>query len=141
MCTSFILNRDLGNYQPKGNYATANHNHDGVYQPAGSYATTTHYHDDRYYVKSEIDNALAGAVIARTYGTTTAETAPCGWAIDIGIDGYVAVGYSFVHGMSAVTILAAEGWSIGCSRISGFSNYGNLNIGITVIYVKRSIFR
>ena len=36
------------NYQPKGNYAAANHNHNGVYQPAGSYAAANHNHSGVY---------------------------------------------------------------------------------------------
>ena len=35
---------DLANKQPKGSYAAANHNHNGVYQPAGSYAAASHSH-------------------------------------------------------------------------------------------------
>ena len=31
--------------QPKGSYAAANHNHNGVYQPAGSYAAANHSHN------------------------------------------------------------------------------------------------
>lgn len=31
----------IGNYQPAGDYAVANHNHDGVYQPVGNYVLTT----------------------------------------------------------------------------------------------------
>ena len=33
---------DLAGKQPKGSYAAANHNHNGVYQPAGSYAAASH---------------------------------------------------------------------------------------------------
>ena len=42
----WILNyyNDLANKQPKGSYAAANHNHNGVYQPAGSYAAASHSH-------------------------------------------------------------------------------------------------
>ena len=36
------------NYQPKGNYAAADHNHNGVYQPVGSYAAANHNHDGVY---------------------------------------------------------------------------------------------
>ena len=32
-------------YQPKGSYAAANHNHSGVYQPVGSYAAANHSHN------------------------------------------------------------------------------------------------
>ena len=32
-------------YQPKGNYAAADHNHNGVYQPVGSYAAANHSHN------------------------------------------------------------------------------------------------
>ena len=51
--------------QPAGNYAAADHNHNGVYQPvgnyqpAGSYAAANHTHDDRYYTESEV-NSLVG---------------------------------------------------------------------------------
>ena len=31
--------------QPAGNYAAADHNHNGVYQPAGSYAAASHSHN------------------------------------------------------------------------------------------------
>ena len=31
--------------QPKGSYAAANHNHNGVYQPTGSYAAANHSHN------------------------------------------------------------------------------------------------
>lgn len=31
--------------QPKGSYAAANHNHNGVYQPVGSYAAASHSHN------------------------------------------------------------------------------------------------
>ena len=31
--------------QPAGNYAAADHNHNGVYQPAGSYAAANHSHN------------------------------------------------------------------------------------------------
>ncbi len=41
-------NGNLKNYQPKGSYASANHNHDSVYQPKGSYASSSHNHDDLY---------------------------------------------------------------------------------------------
>lgn len=34
-----------GVYQPAGSYAAANHNHNGVYQPAGSYAAASHTHN------------------------------------------------------------------------------------------------
>lgn len=47
-----IINSNFDNYQPKGNYASANHNHSGVYQPAGSYAPASHNHDGRYYYGS-----------------------------------------------------------------------------------------
>lgn len=39
------LNNDLAGKQPKGSYAAANHNHNGVYQPAGSYASSSHTHN------------------------------------------------------------------------------------------------
>ena len=32
-------------YQPKGSYAAADHNHNGVYQPVGSYAAANHSHN------------------------------------------------------------------------------------------------
>lgn len=35
-------------YQPKGSYAAANHNHNGVYQPVGSYAAANHNHNGVY---------------------------------------------------------------------------------------------
>ena len=41
--TSRSINPD--NYQPKGSYAAANHNHNGIYQPAGSYAAANHSHN------------------------------------------------------------------------------------------------
>lgn len=44
--------------QPKGSYAAANHNHNGVYQPAGSYAAASHTHDDRYYTESEVNSLV-----------------------------------------------------------------------------------
>ena len=48
--------------QPKGSYAAANHNHNGVYQPAGSYAAASHTHDDRYYTESEVNSLVGGRV-------------------------------------------------------------------------------
>lgn len=42
---SNIYNNDLAGKQPKGSYADANHNHNGVYQPAGSYASSSHSHN------------------------------------------------------------------------------------------------
>ena len=42
-----ISNMDtaIAGKQPKGSYAAANHNHNGVYQPAGSYAAASHTHN------------------------------------------------------------------------------------------------
>ena len=42
-----ISNMDttINGKQPKGSYAAANHNHNGVYQPAGSYAAANHSHN------------------------------------------------------------------------------------------------
>ena len=42
-----ISNMDtaIAGKQPKGSYAAANHNHNGVYQPAGSYAAANHSHN------------------------------------------------------------------------------------------------
>lgn len=51
-----------GVYQPAGSYAAANHNHNGVYQPAGSYAAASHTHDDRYYTESEVNSLVNGRV-------------------------------------------------------------------------------
>lgn len=48
--------------QPKGSYAAANHNHNGVYQPVGSYAAASHTHDDRYYTESEVNSLVGGRV-------------------------------------------------------------------------------
>ena len=48
--------------QPAGNYAAADHNHNGVYQPAGSYAAANHTHDDRYYTEGEVNNLVGGRV-------------------------------------------------------------------------------
>ena len=42
--SNYIFYNDLANKQPKGSYAAANHNHNGVYQPAGSYASASHTH-------------------------------------------------------------------------------------------------
>ena len=39
-----IYYNDLAGKQPKGSYAAANHNHNGVYQPVGSYASSSHSH-------------------------------------------------------------------------------------------------
>lgn len=42
-----ISNMDtaIAGKQPKGSYAAANHNHNGVYQPVGSYAAASHSHN------------------------------------------------------------------------------------------------
>lgn len=61
-----------GRFQPKGNYATATHNHTGVYQPAGNYATagssytktesnTRYALIDASYNKTDSDNRYAAA--------------------------------------------------------------------------------
>ena len=68
--TSRILNPD--NYQPKGSYAAANHNHSGVYQPVGSYATTTQLNE----VKTSVSNGkslIASAITDK--GVSTASDA------------------------------------------------------------------
>ena len=59
-----ISNMDttINGKQPKGSYAAANHNHNGVYQPAGSYAAASHTHDDRYYTESEVNSLVGGRV-------------------------------------------------------------------------------
>ena len=51
-----------GVYQPVGSYAASNHNHNGVYQPKGSYAAASHTHDDRYYTESEVNSLVGGRV-------------------------------------------------------------------------------
>ena len=54
--------------QPAGNYAAADHNHNGVYQPvgnyqpAGSYAAANHTHDDRYYTEGEVNSLVNSRV-------------------------------------------------------------------------------
>lgn len=63
-----ITNMDtaIAGKQPAGNYAAADHNHNGVYQPAGSYAASSHTHDDRYYTEGEVNNLLNGKQDANT---------------------------------------------------------------------------
>ena len=63
-----ITNMDtaIADKQPAGNYAAADHNHNGVYQPAGSYAASSHTHDDRYYTEGEVNNLLNGKQDANT---------------------------------------------------------------------------
>ena len=51
-----------GVYQPVGSYAAANHNHNGVYQPAGSYAAASHTHDDRDYTQGEVNSLVNSRV-------------------------------------------------------------------------------
>ena len=68
--TGRSLNPD--NYQPKGNYASANHNHTGVYQPVGSYATTTELNE----VKTSVSNGKSAVASAITdKGVSTSATA------------------------------------------------------------------
>ena len=85
--TSRIINPD--NYQPKGNYAAANHNHNGVYQPAGSYAAANHNHNGVYQpvgsyattaqlneVKTSVSNGKSAVASAITdKGVSTSATA------------------------------------------------------------------
>ena len=52
------LNSNFSNYQPKGNYAAANHNHNGVYQPAGDYAAARHNHGNAYVWSTNNDNIM-----------------------------------------------------------------------------------
>lgn len=60
------------NYQPKGNYASASHNHAGVYQPVGSYATTTELNE----VKTSVSNGKSAVASAITdKGVSTSATA------------------------------------------------------------------
>lgn len=40
----------VGNYQPAGSYAAANHNHAGVYQPVGSYVQVTGWDGTNLYL-------------------------------------------------------------------------------------------
>lgn len=68
--TGRSLNPD--NYQPKGNYASASHNHTGVYQPVGSYATTTELNE----VKTSVSNGKSAVASAITdKGVSTSATA------------------------------------------------------------------
>ena len=58
--------------QPKGSYAAANHNHNGVYQPVGSYATTTQLNE----VKTSVSNGKSAVASAITdKGVSTSATA------------------------------------------------------------------
>ena len=60
------------NYQPKGSYAAANHNHSGVYQPIGSYATTAQLNE----VKTSVSNGKSAVASAITdKGVSTSATA------------------------------------------------------------------
>ena len=60
------------NYQPKGSYAAANHNHSGVYQPVGSYATTAQLNE----VKTSVSNGKSAVASAITdKGVSTSATA------------------------------------------------------------------
>ena len=52
------LNNNFSNYQPKGNYAAANHNHNGVYQPKGEYAAARHSHGNAYVWSTNDDNIM-----------------------------------------------------------------------------------
>ena len=68
--TSRFINPD--NYQPKGNYAAANHNHNGVYQSVGSYATTAQLNE----LKTSVSNGkslIASAITDK--GVSTASDA------------------------------------------------------------------
>ena len=76
-------------YQPKGSYAAANHNHNGVYQPAGSYAAANHNHSGVYQpvgsyattaqlneVKTSVSNGKSAVASAITdKGVSTSATA------------------------------------------------------------------
>jgi hypothetical protein len=52
------------NYQAKGSYATASHNHNGVYQPAGSYAASNHNHSGVYAPASHTHSQYASTSYA-----------------------------------------------------------------------------
>ena len=52
------VNSNFSNYQPKGNYAAANHNHNGVYQPKGDYAAARHSHGNTYVWSSNDDDIM-----------------------------------------------------------------------------------
>ena len=52
------LNSNFSNYQPKGDYAAANHNHNGVYQPKGDYAAARHSHGNTYVWSSNDDDIM-----------------------------------------------------------------------------------
>ena len=61
-----------GVYQPVGSYAAANHNHSGVYQPVGSYATTAQLNE----VKTSVSNGKSAVASAITdKGVSTSATA------------------------------------------------------------------
>lgn len=44
------------NYQPKGEYAALNHNHDSVYQKKGDYSLVTHTHEDLKQSITEVNS-------------------------------------------------------------------------------------
>ena len=44
--------------QPAGNYAAADHNHNGVYQPKGDYAAARHSHGNTYVWSSNDDDIM-----------------------------------------------------------------------------------
>ena len=68
--TSRSINPD--NYQPKGSYAAADHNHSGIYQPVGSYATTAQLNE----VKTSVSNGKSAVASAITdKGVSTSATA------------------------------------------------------------------
>ena len=52
------LDNDVFNCQPKGDYAAANHNHNGVYQPKGDYAAARHSHGNTYVWSSNDDDIM-----------------------------------------------------------------------------------
>lgn len=81
------LNNDLANKQPKGSYASSNHNHNGVYQPAGSYADASHSHT--FASLTSKPTTLSG------YGITDVDVRQ----LTDDIHGYIKIkGYAIIYG-------------------------------------------